>query len=162
MLKTLYTELRDADKMWQERKRKITTSSVFYNLVSASVADKGLCHVLRRDESEYSHQALSKARSKLPQHIFKDINKKIQPKNGPRVYAIDGSKIHVPPRFSERGFTTRTNNKEVSRPAKHMLAMLSSMLDVDTRTCFDSIFHRISTKERLLRSICVLQRQETP
>ncbi|CAM9189095.1 unnamed protein product, partial [Ectocarpus sp. 6 AP-2014] len=55
----------------------------------------------------------------------------------PRVFAVDGSKVHVHPSFINAGYKTRTNNKPVPRPAKRPLVMLSSMVDVKTKACVD-------------------------
>ena len=134
----LYKQLSDADTKWIHRKRKITTASIFSQLSYACIERRGLNHTLLKSGCDFSHQAFSQARRKLPQHVFADINKALQNTREPRIFAIDGSKIHVHPTYLQQGCTTRTNKKDVSRPAKRPLIMLSSMLDVNTRTCYDS------------------------
>jgi hypothetical protein len=136
----LFDMLRSADTHWQQRKRKITTASVFAALCSASLNRRGFEHILKADDSSFTAQAVGKARDKLPQDLFRDINRRLQTSDQrPRVFAIDGSKVHVHPCFMKHGYKTRTNDKPVSRPAIRPLCMLSSMLDVHTRTCYDSV-----------------------
>ena len=55
------------------------------------------------------------------------------------MFAIDGSKVHVPPSFIKFGCKSRTNDQPVTRIAKRPLLMLSSMFDVNSRTCYDLI-----------------------
>ena len=148
--KKLYQLLFSADKQWMIRTRKITTASVFSQLAYACFERRGLTHTLQKSGCDFTAprgrasraQALSLARKKIPEHLFRNINQELQQKSGPRRFCIDGSKVHVHPSFLLKKCTTRTNNQNVSRPAKRPLMMLSSLLDVDTRTCYDS---RITT-----------------
>ena len=133
----LYKEFCDADDKWITRKRKITTSCIFNTITQCSLKKRGLQHILNQNNISLSATALSKARKKIPCELFKDINKKIQPKSKSRIFAIDGSKVHVPPSFINDGFVSRTNNKPVPRPAKRPIVMLSSLLDVERKTCYD-------------------------
>jgi hypothetical protein len=139
--KRLFSLLSLSDSLWQQRARKINTASIFAALCAASLNKRGLQHIVEADNSSFTPQALCKARAKLPEHTFQDMNRAIQRsrQQGPRVYAVDGSKVHVHPSYMKEGFKTRTNEKPVSRPAIRPLAMLSSMLDVHTRTCFDAV-----------------------
>lgn len=143
IINKLRRDLLAADALWQQRRRKIDTTCIFTDLTSAAIAKRGLRHVLHESRSNYTPEALGQARAKLPANLFSDINKSLQDKayraqNEPRIFAIDGSKVHVHPCFLQQGYTTRTNNQAVSRPAIRPLAMLSSMLDVKTRSCYDS------------------------
>jgi hypothetical protein len=144
MLEKLRLALSSADAIWQQRKRKINTTCIFNDLTQAVINKRGLRHVLHKSESEYTPEALGQARRKLPDNLFADINRSLQDKeyrrddNAPRIFAIDGSKVHVHPCYMKQGYTTRTNNQPVTRPAIRPLAMLSSMLDVNTRACYDS------------------------
>ena len=138
LTKKLYKLLLDADSAWMIRKRKITTASIFSQLTYSCFERRGFKHTLHKSGCEFTAQAFSKARQKLPHHVFSEINKSLQSTQTPRIFAVDGSKIHVHPSFLQQGVTTRTNNKVVSRPAKRPLMMLSSMFDVNTRTCYDS------------------------
>lgn len=138
LTKRLYHELARADKQWITRRRKITTASVFSQLTYACFERRGLKHTLQKSECAFTSQAFSKARRKLPAHLFSDINKSLQVAHGPRIFAVDGSKIHVHPSYLQQACVSRTNNKDVPRPAKRPLMMLSSMFDVHSRTCFDS------------------------
>lgn len=139
--KDLYNTLTKADSQWQTRKRKITTASIFASLCSACTSKKGFEHILESERSEFTPQALGRARAKLPEHLFLEINKYMQRslKGSNRIFAIDGSKVHVHPSFKKFEYKTRTNDKPVSRPAIRPIAMLSSMLDVESQTCFDAI-----------------------
>lgn len=89
-------------------------------------------------DEQYSSQAIHLARKKLPTGAFKEVNRFLhRGPHEPRVFAIDGSKVHVNPSFIGAGYKTRTNDKPVPRPAKRPLVMLSSMVDVKTRACVD-------------------------
>lgn len=128
----MYNEFENA--AWQTRRRKISTASIFSYLVSASVDDRGLRHVMSRDDSSFSHQALSKARAKIPEGFFRQINSKLQSKREPgtRLVVIDGSKVRVHPSYGSEGYTS-TSCRDYTR----RLMLLSSALDVHSRTCFD-------------------------
>jgi hypothetical protein len=136
----LFKMLAASDALWQHRKRKITTSSVFAALCDSFAKKRGLNHVIQSDQT-FTPQALSVARSKLPGGLFARINRALVRKNvvgGPRVYVVDGSKVHIPPSFRAFGYKTRTNDKPVPRPARRTMLMLSSCLDVRSRVCLDS------------------------
>lgn len=140
----LYKLLKIADDSWIERRRKITTASVFSQLTYSCFERRGLKHTLNKSACKFSPQAFCKARYKLPVHTFLNINKALQVYQGPRTFAIDGSKVHVHPSFLSQGWlrhgkasTTRTNNRFVSRPAKRPLMMISSLFNVETKTCYD-------------------------
>lgn len=74
-----------------------------------------------------------------------------------RVFAVDGSKVHIHPSFLKDGYKTRTNDKPVSRPAKRPLVVLSCMVDVRTKACVDfdltKHFDERSAATTLLRSV---------
>jgi hypothetical protein len=140
--KRLFSLLGAADLQWQQRQRKITTASIFSVLTSCSIRRRGIDHILKEHEKRFSAQAIGRARAKLPEDLFRDMNRVLQVRGvrtEPRVFAIDGSKVHIHPSFVKDGYKPRTNDKPVSRPAKRPLAMLSSMLDVHTKTCFDAV-----------------------
>lgn len=154
--KKLYECLADIDNDWQVRKRKITTASILSLLLSSSVSRRGFDHIIKAEESNFTPQAIGRARAKLPPDAFKRINVLLQNGNqsGSRVYAIDGSKVHVHPSYAKYGCKPRTNDKPVPRPAKRPIMMLSSMLDVNTQTCRDHILtthfnERISAMEHM-------------
>jgi hypothetical protein len=137
----LYRLLNAADAKWQQRRRKINTASVFAALCSASLNRRGFEHIINADGSSFTAQALGQARAKLPAGLFLEMNKALQPRQSgeTRVFAVDGSKVHVHPCFKKEGFKSRTNDKPVPRAAVRPLAMLSAMLDVHTRTCYDAV-----------------------
>jgi Transposase DDE domain len=141
IIKKLYFGLSRVDEHWMQRKRKITTASVFSALCSASLNRRGFKHIIDADNSCFSAQALQKARTKIPANSFRDINRLIQRPsvNKPCTYAIDGSKVHVHPCFVKSGYKSRTNDQKVSTAAVRPICMLSSMLNVKTRTCYDSV-----------------------
>ncbi|CAN0342542.1 unnamed protein product, partial [Pylaiella littoralis] len=69
---------------------------------------------------------------------FKEVNRYLhRGPYTPRIFAVDGSKVHVHPSFINSGYKTRTNDRPVPRPAKRPLVMLSSMVDVKTKACVD-------------------------
>ncbi|CAN0390090.1 unnamed protein product, partial [Ectocarpus sp. 13 AM-2016] len=98
------------------------------------IQGRGVGHIVRMGDEQYSSQAFHLARRKLPVGNFKDVNRFLhRGPHAPRVFALDGSKVHVHPSFIGEGYKTRTNDKPVPRPAKRPLVMLSSMVDVKTR-----------------------------
>lgn len=150
----LKTRLEACDACWQQRKRKINTASIFAALCDSASRKRGLDHILTESRSDFTAQALGRARTKLPEHIFDSINKSLQVTSEPRVFAIDGSKVHIHPSFVKAGYTSRTNDRPVSRPAVRPLAMLSSMFDVSTRTCYDSVItSHFNERESALRHL---------
>ena len=135
----IYQAFKKCDDQWIQRRRKINTSSLFYTLVKCCVQERGVGHILRMEnEQEYSSQAVHSARKKLPSGAFKEVNRFLhRGPHEPRVFAVDGSKVHVHPSFINAGYKTRTNDKPVPRPAKRPLVMLSSMVDVKSKACVD-------------------------
>ena len=134
----IYDAFKKCDSQWMQRRRKLDTSSVFHTITKCCIRERGVSHVLKMEEEEYSSQAVHLARKKLPIGAFKEVNRYLhRGPHGPRVFAIDGSKVHVHPSFIKAGYKTRTNDKPVSRPAKRPLVMLSSMVDVRTKACID-------------------------
>ena len=134
----IYDAFKKCDEQWIQRRRKIDTSSLFYTLIKCCIQERGVGHILRMDDEHYSSQAVHLARKKLPQGAFKEVNRFLhRGPHEPRVFAVDGSKVHVHPSFIGAGYKTRTNDKPVPRPAKRPLVMLSSMVDVKTRACVD-------------------------
>ncbi|CBN80331.1 EsV-1-155 (Partial), partial [Ectocarpus siliculosus] len=134
----IYDAFKKCDGQWMQRRRKLDTSSLFYTLTKCCIQERGVAHILRMENEQYSSQAIHSARKKLPPGAFKEVNRFLQRgPHEPRVFAVDGSKVHVHPSFIGAGYVTRTNNKPVPRPAKRPLVMLSSMVDVKTKACVD-------------------------
>jgi len=154
----IYKAFQKCDEKWIQRKRKINTASLFNTLVNCCTQGRGVNHILRMDNENFSSQAIHSARKKLPKGSFKEVNNILQKgQRGPRVFAIDGSKVHVHPSFLESGYKTRTNDKPVSRPAKRPLIMLSSMVDVKSNECVDfeitKHFNERTSAKDMLRSV---------
>jgi Transposase DDE domain len=136
----LHSAFQHTDSLWQVRKRKITTAAIFSDLSTASKYKRGLNHILKAEDTKYTAQALGLARKKLPRHTFSDINRHLQSTSqSNRVFAVDGSKVHVHSSYSKDGCKSRTNDQPVSRPAVRLLIMLSSLFDVHTCVCYDPI-----------------------
>ena len=134
----IYDAFRKCDQQWIQRRRKMDTSSLFFTLTRCCVQGRGVSHVLKMEDEAYSSQAVHSARKKLPIGAFKEVNRFLhRGPHEPRVFAVDGSKVHVHPSFINSGYKTRTNDQPVSRPAKRPLVMLSSMVDVKTKACID-------------------------
>lgn len=129
------------DEMWIKRKRILNTMSVVNILHQCAIRRRGLQHVLMCTNdmtTGVSAAAVCKARQKIPVGVFKKAMQSIQRRNNlPNIYAIDGSKVHVSPILATQGFKSRTNNKQVSRPAKRPICMLSSIVNVKTGCCLD-------------------------
>jgi hypothetical protein len=122
--------LKKSDNKWIIRKRVIDTSLLFKIMSKIIVNSKGIKHTLCIDYS-YNHLTLSdaavcKARSKCDSSIFTDIKNSLidEFSKDSNVYAVDGSKIRLPPKFSNYGFTTR------DRKSHHILGMISCLFDV--------------------------------
>ncbi|CAM9301204.1 unnamed protein product [Sphacelaria rigidula] len=134
----IYDAFKKCDEQWIQRRRKLDTSSLFYTIMKCCIQGRGVGHIVRMNDEEYSSQAVHLARKKLPQGTFKEVNRFLhRGPHEPRVFAVDGSKVHVHPSFIGAGYKTRTNDKPVPRPAKRPLVMLSSMVDVNSRVCVD-------------------------
>ena len=134
---SLQKAFKNSDDKWIIRRRKINTSCIFDILTKSCVSTRGIRHVLQLNNEDISSPAIHKARKRLPIGIFKEINNYIQRgPHEPRIFAVDGSKVHVHPSFLKKGYVSRTNGKG-SRKAKRPLVMLSSMVDVKTKTCVD-------------------------
>ena len=135
------------DKTWIQRKRSIDTKTVFDYSLRTSIYKKGTDFLINEDylDSGYTHftpVAICKARQRLPEGSFYSLNKQIIDKhaNISRVFAIDGSKIKVPAGFRNFGYKSRTNDKEVPRKARKSIAMLSALIDVNSKVCYDYAF----------------------
>ena len=84
--------------------------------------------------TQVSDSALSQALRKPPEDMFYNIFKKLRHRQeGRRVFALDGSKVRVPPSFARHGYEARTRDER----SKHCLGMLSSLVDVDSREVLD-------------------------
>lgn len=129
-------ELGAHDKTWIKRKRIIDTTFIFDILFQASVLKQGVSTLLQI-HNKCSPTALIKARSKIKNDIFYDINKTINKTLFNNIYAIDGSKVRVHEGFKNFGYKTRTNDSQSRRRAKKPLAMLSSLTGVLSDTIVD-------------------------
>ena len=131
---------RAIDSSWIKRKRIMDTMTIVTAVHQSAVHRRGLNHILQIQHAPFSAAALCKARQKLPQGCFRKALCEATYVNEPgRVFAVDGSKVHPPFSFISKGFTTRTNDQPVSRPAKRPLAMLSSIVDVRSKACVDFV-----------------------
>jgi len=124
------------DKQWMVRRRKLNTETIFNHLVTGAITNTGIStHV--NLQSEFSHSAMIKARKKLGENVFYDINSELHSRNYSNenhIYAIDGSKVPVPYGFKKIGYKTQTCDKVIRRPAKKPLAMLSALTGLQTDT----------------------------
>lgn len=134
------------------------TSSIFQSLSKWCIQERGVDRILRMDSERYSSQAMHLARKKLPPGAFKEVNRfLLRGPHEPRIFAVDGSKVHVHPSFLNAAYKTRTNDKPVSRPAKRPRIMLSSMADVKSKACVDfeltKYFNERKAVVSMLRSV---------
>ena len=119
----------DHDLFWMKRRRKLDTEAIFKYLVKGSILNTGISTCVNLDNN-FSHVAMIKARRKLHDNLFYNINSQMHQeyilKN--HVYAIDGSKVPVNYGFKKKyGYLSRTCDKVIRRPAKRPLAMLSAL-----------------------------------
>ena len=90
------THIRNHDKEWLKRKRKINTELIFKSLICGALTTIGISYCLNGFQSDISHVAMIKARQKLGDNVFKDdINTILSDSIRERVFSIDGSKIRV-------------------------------------------------------------------
>ena len=115
------------DKEWMQRQRLPNTRKIFGYITEAAISKKGIDHIILQDNAALSPAALCRARQKLPIDAFYYINETIIHNNAQlsRVFAVDGSKVHVPASFKSYGYKSRTNDKPVSRKAKHPFSRIS-------------------------------------
>lgn len=139
MATTIQKIFSSIDEMWIKRKRILNTMTVLNIVHQCAIRRRGLQHVLcTTDITGVSAAAVCKARQKIPTGVFKQAMQSIQRNDSRNIYAIDGSKVHVSPILAAQGFKTyMTNNKQVPRPAKRTMCMLSSMVNVKTGCCMD-------------------------
>ena len=139
-LKSIYKKLlNDHDKTWLKRRRKINTETIFDYLSKSCSHNTGLSSCIDLTK-EFSHVAMIKARNKIDPSLFYSINKILHGKHESldnNIFAIDGSKVHVPHNFIKKGYFTRTCNKVEKRPAKRPLIMLSALTGIFSDTIVD-------------------------
>ena len=139
-LESIYKNLlNDHDKTWLKRKRKINTEMIFEYLSKSCTHTIGISSYIDLTE-DFSHVAMIKARKKIDPSLFYSINKTLHKKHeslNNNIFAIDGSKVHVPHNFIEKGYFTRTCNKVEKRPAKRPLIMLSALTGIFSDTIVD-------------------------
>ena len=134
IINELNTLLANADSKWITRKRKIDTKLLFEFMSQSIVQDKGIKHLLSynglfNNSCELSDAAICKARTRCNYSIFDSIKNKLVDKFTIKnnIYAVDGSKIRLPPTFANEGYTTR------SPTSKPILGMISTVYDVTNK-----------------------------
>ena len=132
IIKKFHALLKSSDKLWIQRKRKINTYILFNIMSQVLKNNNGIRHtiafnLLQENNFKYiSDTALCKARKKCSYVIFDKIIKILVDKFTKKhhVYAVDGSKIHLPNIFSKENYTTR------DKTSKRLLGMISCVYDV--------------------------------
>ena len=143
ILEELNKLLSDSDKLWIIRKRKINTKILFGIMSKVLVKNNGIKHVLAYNNyfdnsCNISDVAICKARNKCCFDIFDKIKNNLISKFTKRnnIYAVDGSKFHMPNIFSKIGFTTRS-------PTSHrILGMISTIFDVNTKIPINTLLSK--------------------
>jgi hypothetical protein len=128
-------ECDNIDKEWIKRKRKIGTCDIFNTLSISATTNSGVSTNVNMNNN-YSHVGFIKARNKVPVNTFKKINSKLHSEllDKNNIYAVDGSKVKMLQGKTKYGYTTRTNNVDVPRPAKKPICMLSALTGIQTDT----------------------------
>ena len=124
--------LENSDKLWIQRKRKITTANLFYTLVDSMINNYGIrqsiaLNNLSNNNYNVSDAAICKARQRCDISVFNNIQQQLINQfitNKHHIYAVDGSKFHLPDSFQNIGYTTRDTK------SKKILAMISCVFDV--------------------------------
>lgn len=131
------------DARWITRKRKLDTWTITSFLLSAFLQPHAIAtriamdNLIHKQTWDFSHVAIHKARRRLPPNIFEDFTRELQASTAPtsrsrgaapppRILAVDGSKIRLPPSFAGHGFQFCSNAR--TNPS----ALLSCMLDVSS------------------------------
>ena len=70
LLEECLTHIRNYDKEWIKRKRKINTELIFKTLVCDAITNIGISSCLAGFQSDISHPAMIKARQKLGNDIL--------------------------------------------------------------------------------------------
>jgi len=139
-IESIYKKLlNDHDNTWLKRKRKINTEMIFEYLSKSCSHNIGISSCIDLTKN-FSHVAMIKARNKIDPSLFYNINKILHKKHeslNNNIFAIDGSKVHVPHNFIKKGYFTRTCNKVEKRPAKRPLIMLSALTGIFSDTIVD-------------------------
>ena len=78
------------DEQWMQRRRKKNTYTLFYTLTKCCIQGRGVSHILRSEDENYSSQAIHVARKKPPSGAFKEVNRFLhRGPHEPRVFAVD-------------------------------------------------------------------------
>ena len=80
LLNACKTHLNDNDKKWIKRKRKLNTENIFEHLMDGAITNTGISTCANFSQ-QCSHTAITKARKKLPNSLFFDINQKLHHRN---------------------------------------------------------------------------------
>ena len=112
LFKLCYNLLNKYDNVWMKRKRKLDTKTIFEYLINGAITNTGISTCVNVQQ-QFSHVAMIKARQKIGETCFSDINKTLHKEETLQnhVYAIDGSKVQVHNCFKELGYKTRTCDK---------------------------------------------------
>ena len=122
--------LKNHDKYFIKRKRKLNTFIIFQYLFYSMIYNSGISTITYLNKL-CSHTAVIKSRLKFEKDLFYNINTNLPNKN--TIYAIDGSKIRVHLGFLKYGYQTRTCDSTV-RCSKRPIAMLSALIGIQTDT----------------------------
>ena len=142
IINTFNNLLNDADKLWIKRRRKIDTKLLFYAISDILTNNYGIKHhiALKQLSSNFNYNisdaALCKARNKCHSRIFYDIlnkltNKFFYSKKTNNIYAVDGSKFNVPPKFNKFNYVPRNDKSHKN------LAMISCIYDTVNNVPFN-------------------------
>jgi hypothetical protein len=127
------------DESWIKRKRKLTTWGVLSVLMRAAAQPVGLRnHVALEPAWNFSDVALHKARIRMPQGAFAALYRQMLPPAGPRprVFAVDGTKVRLPPSVPPDGF------QRCAGAVVHPSALISCLTDVATDVVHDLVISR--------------------
>lgn len=149
----------DYDALWQKRHRILNTKIIVIMIFKMILSDRhrGLTINLAElwdsctekgiglpQKRSVTASSFCEARQKVPEYIFKDLNKDLlenwnQKRSLPlwinhRVYVIDGSKVNIPRELINFGFKTYDERRHYPQ------GLLSCLYDVLSRTVYDFDF----------------------
>lgn len=149
------------EKEFLKRQRKIGLWEVISQSMAAFASHTSLNAVLDQHK-HFSPQAIYKQRSKFPQHCFSAIRRAFHSTfsenyhQTSRVFAVDGTKVLLPPHFTDFGFRKHCNSK--NNPS----ATVSCVFDVERDLIHDiKVWKHHDERSAFMSQTCTLKPKDT-
>lgn len=136
---------RKIDKTWIQRARKINTLGLL-SCMATNMHTRTPVHEIARPTTSASDSAVSRALRKIAPGSFKRVFDSVSVRatstptptstsRGARTFALDGSKVPLPPSLKREGF--RVHQHVTRRGQGRPMGLLSCLVDVETRQVLD-------------------------